>query len=66
MPNMMIQHGGEINSAINVHVCDEKNDLQNIPANEITLGTVAIVLEDTGGALGLYMAKSDKTWKKVG
>lgn len=65
MPNTMLQHGNEVNSATFTHVCDTVADMANIPSNQINLGTICIVLEGTSGNVEFYMAKSNKQWKKV-
>ena len=42
-------------------ICDETADLANINPQQITLGSVAIVLQGTSG-LEVYMANSKKEW----
>ena len=44
------------------HYCDAKADLANIPQNQITLGSVAIVLKDENDTMGIYLANSNKEW----
>lgn len=53
------------NVATYEHICDAKADLQTIDPKLITLGSVAIVLNDEG-KLGVYMASSDKQWNLIG
>lgn len=42
-------------------ICDTTADLNNIDPKQITLGSVAIVLQGTSG-LEVYMANSNKEW----
>lgn len=42
-------------------ICDETADLEKIDPHQITLGSVAIVLQGTAG-LEVYMANSQKEW----
>ena len=42
----------------NVFMCDTPEDLANIPAKDINLGSVAVVIDP----FDMLMAKSDKTW----
>ena len=58
--NLMTKRGSQDNVAIYEHYCDEKADLLNIPEEQITLGSTAIVLRDEGNELGVYIANSDK------
>ena len=62
MANIMTKRGSLDNIVTYEHYCDTKADLANIPENEITLGSTAIVLQDEDGALGVYIATSDKEW----
>ena len=43
------------------HICDHTEDLSNIDPHDITLGSVAIVLQGNSG-LEVYMANSEKQW----
>ena len=62
--NIMTKFGKEINRATYEHTCDTVEDLKNIPEDEITLGSVAIVLNGSNG-LEVYMSNSNKEWIKV-
>lgn len=42
----------------NVFMCDAPEDLAKIPAKDINLGSVAVVIDP----FDMLMAKSDKTW----
>ena len=44
--------------ATNVFMCDEPEDLAKIPAKDINLGSVAVVVDP----FDMLIAKSDKTW----
>lgn len=63
--NIMTKRGMKDNVAIYEHYCDSTEDLQNIPSDQITLGSIAIVLNDSGGSLGVYMADSSKQWHSL-
>ena len=60
--NIMTKRGGLDNIATFEHVCDRKADLDNIPKNQITLGSLAIVLKGANAGLEVYMANSKKEW----
>ena len=60
--NVMTKRGQIDNVITYEHVCDTLADMPNIPANEITLGSICIVLEGATGALDVLMAKSNKQW----
>lgn len=60
--NIMTKRGGLDNIATFEHVCDRKADLDNIPKNQITLGSLAIVLKGENDGLEVYMANSKKEW----
>lgn len=61
MANIMSKRGQQDNVVTYEHICDAPEDLENIDPQYITLGSVAIVLQDEGG-LGVYMATSEKQW----
>ena len=63
--NLMTKRGSQDNAVIYEHYCDEKADLINIPEEQITLGSTAIVLRDEGNELGVYIANSNKEWVPV-
>lgn len=60
--NIMTKRGSEDNVVTYEHYCDTKADLINIPQDQITLGSVAIVLKDEDNSMGIYMANSNKEW----
>lgn len=60
--NVMTKRGSLDNVITYEHFCDAKSDLANIPKSQITLGSVAIVLNDENNSLGVYIADSSKTW----
>ena len=60
--NIMNKRGLQDNIVTYEHYCDTKTDLSNIPKNQITLGSVAIVLQDEDGSMGIYIANSNKEW----
>ena len=62
MANIMTKRGTQDNVVTYEHICDEPEDLENINPAYITLGSVALVLHDTGDRLGAYMADSNKQW----
>ena len=43
------------------HICDTKEDIDDIDPHYINLGSVAIVLKGESG-LEVYIATSDKEW----
>lgn len=55
------KRGQQENRTTYEFICDETADLQSINPQEITLGSVAIVLQGTNG-LEVYMANSKKQW----
>lgn len=55
------KRGSQDNAITYEHICDTTADLQNIDPKYITLGSVAIVLQGSGG-LEMYMANSQKEW----
>lgn len=59
--NIMTKRGQVDNIATYEHICDTRTDMANIPSNQITLGSVCIVLKGSAG-LEVYMATSDKEW----
>lgn len=62
MANVMTKRGSLDNVVTYEHFCDTKADLANIPKEQITLGSVAIVLKDEDNAMGVYIADSSKSW----
>lgn len=65
MANIMSKRGTQDNVITYEHYCDTKADLANIPKDQITLGSTAVVLQDEDGSLGVYIAGSDKQWIAV-
>jgi len=61
--NIMTKRGSQDNVITYEHFCDTIADRANIPSDQITLGSVCIVLEGIGGGLEVYFANSSKEWK---
>ena len=61
----MTKRGSLDNVVTYEHYCDTKSDLNNIPKNQITLGSVAIILKDENDSMGIYIATSQKEWIEV-
>ena len=61
----MTRRGQQDNITTNEFICDTTADLQNISPRDINLGSVAIVLQGSGG-LEVYMANSQKEWINLG
>lgn len=57
----MSQRGSQDNVVTYTHICDDTADLDDIEDEYITLGSVALVVNGTGG-IEIYMANSDKEW----
>ena len=57
----MTKRGQVDNITTNEFICDTAADLQNIDPKDINLGSVAIVLQPSGG-VEVYMANSNKEW----
>ena len=47
------------------HICDTAADMATIERKYITLGSVCIVLQGSGGAMEVYMADSNKKWHDI-
>lgn len=62
MASIMTKRGTQDNIATYEFFCDTHEDLENISTAYMTLGTVAIVLHDTGDKLGAYISDSEKNW----
>jgi len=60
--NILMKRGELDNVVTYTHLCDSMEDLDNIPDDQINLGSVAVVLEGESGILEAYMAKSNKEW----
>lgn len=65
MAVIMSKRGQQDNITTNEFICDTTADLQNISPRDINLGSVAIVLQGSGG-LEVYMANSQKEWINLG
>jgi len=63
--NIMTKRGQIDNVITYEHICDARADMNNIPAAQITLGSICIVLSGDNGALEVYMADSAKEWKSI-
>lgn len=61
MAHVMTRRGEHDNVVAYEHMCDTRADLANIPPDQITLGSVAVVLRGEVG-LEVYMADSNKVW----
>jgi len=57
----MTKRGQADNVTTNEFICDTTADLTNIDPGDISLGSVAIILQGTGG-VEVYMATSNKEW----
>lgn len=64
--NITSKRGALDNVVTYEHYCDEKKDLTNIPQDQITLGSIAIVLKDDGDLMCVYIANSNKEWIPIG
>lgn len=64
MPHIMTQRGQQDNVATYTHFCDFTAELAKIKPEEITLGSIAIVVQGDSG-LEFYIATSNKEWVKV-
>ena len=62
MPYKMTKHGSMDNETTNEFYCDYIEDRDAIPASQINLGTVAIVLKP---AIQVFIASSDKQWNSM-
>jgi len=55
------KRGNKDNVVTFEHMCDTKEDMNNIDPRQINLGSVAIVLKGDSG-IELYIATSEKEW----
>ena len=60
--NIMTKRGEQDNVITYEHYCDSASDMSNIKPEYITLGSVCVVVNGTGGDLDIYMADSSKQW----
>lgn len=63
--NIMTKRGQIDNIVTYQYYCDTANDLQDIPQQHTTLGSVAIVLSGSDGGLQIYIANSNKQWNQL-
>ena len=61
---IMTKRGIQDNVVTYEHWCDTAADLEKIDPQYITLGSVAVIVNE-GSDLDVYLATSDKSWKKV-
>ena len=66
MASIMSKRGQQDNVVTYEHICDATADLASIDSAYKTLGSVAIVLKGTGGALEIYMFDSTGEPIKIG
>lgn len=61
--NMFItfRKGDSLNRTINQFICENEEDLQEIPKNERIFGSVAYIINNKA----LYIANSEGEWKVV-
>ena len=62
MAHIMSKCGSEDNVRTYEFFCDYPEDLNNIPMNRRTLGSVALVLDYNEECAVLYVCKSDGNW----
>ena len=58
MPYKMTKRGSLDNEVTHEFFCDAAEDLANIPASEINLGSVAVVVDP----FEMFIANSNKEW----
>lgn len=58
MAYKMTKRGSLDNETTNEFFCDTADDLENIPAKDINLGTIAVVLD----GMQIFIANSHKEW----
>ena len=58
MSYKMSKRGSLDNEITNEFFCDTATDLNNIPSNQINLGSVAVVVD----GMEIYIANSNKEW----
>lgn len=61
---IMTKKGTKDNVVTYEHWCDTAADLETIDPQFITLGSVAVVVNN-GSDMAVYAATSDKSWKKL-
>lgn len=62
--NVMTKQGSLDNQVTYEHYCDTQDDLINIPQDQISLGSTAIVIKDSNNnnEINVYIANFDKQW----
>lgn len=65
MANIMTKRGIKDNVVTYEHYCDNIADLQNIPQEQINLGSVAIIVNGESGGIEVYIANSQKEWSMI-
>lgn len=60
----MTKRGSMDNEVTYEHFCDTIEDMQDIDPHYITLGSICIVVQSSGG-LDIYIADSNKEWHQV-
>lgn len=63
--NIMTKRGNLDNVVTFEHICDVIADMNNIPQNQISLGSICIVLKGQNNTLEVYMADSQKQWQPL-
>ena len=57
--NLMTKRGNLDNVVLYEHYCDEKSDLDNIPLDQINLGSIALVLKDENDSIGFIFRSTE-------
>ena len=65
MAHIMTKRGSQDNVITYEHYCDTRADMTNIPSEQITLGSVCIVVKGENNELEVYIAGSDKQWSII-
>lgn len=63
--NIMTKRGSQDNVVTYEHYCDTVSDLNNIPKSQVTLGSVAIVVNGESDGIEVYIADSQKRWAEL-
>lgn len=61
MAYKMTKRGSMDNETTNEFFCDTADDLANIPASQINLGSIAVVID----GMEVYIANSNKQWTSM-
>ena len=62
MAHVMTKRGSSDNVVTYEHFCDTEEDLQNIPVDEITLGSIDVIVDSENNTIIPYIANSAKQW----